>query len=136
MLNLKGAKLRGATALSFFIIFLLAETCQVALAQAPQPHFKVDPYWPKELPNNWIIGQVGGMTVDSNDHIWVFQRPGSNTPDEISADPSSPRHAMCCVPAPPVLVFDAEGNLTKEPMQKVMQQFIDAYAGWVEKHNK
>src|SRR3954454_8214492 len=32
--------------------------------------------------------------------------------------------------------FDAEGNLTKEPMQKVMQQFIDAYAAWVEKHNK
>jgi chromate reductase len=32
--------------------------------------------------------------------------------------------------------FDAEGNLTKEPMQKVMKQFIDAYAAWVEKHNK
>src|SRR3954467_3406600 len=32
--------------------------------------------------------------------------------------------------------FDAAGNLTKEPMQKVMQQFIDAYAAWVEKHNK
>ena len=36
---------------------------QFALAQAPQPHFKVDPYWPKELPNNWIIGQVGGLYV-------------------------------------------------------------------------
>src|SRR3977135_2009830 len=32
--------------------------------------------------------------------------------------------------------FDAQGNLTKEPMQKVMQQYIDAYAAWVEKHNK
>ena len=32
--------------------------------------------------------------------------------------------------------FDAEGNLTKEPMQKVMKQYIDAYAAWVEKHNK
>ena len=32
--------------------------------------------------------------------------------------------------------FDAEGNLTREPMQKVMQQYIDAYAAWVEKHNK
>jgi chromate reductase, NAD(P)H dehydrogenase (quinone) len=32
--------------------------------------------------------------------------------------------------------FDNEGNLTKEPMQKVMKQFIDAYAAWVEKHNK
>src|SRR4051812_21027122 len=31
--------------------------------------------------------------------------------------------------------FDAEGNLTKEPMQKVMQQYIDAWAAWVAKHN-
>ena len=31
--------------------------------------------------------------------------------------------------------FDAEGNLTKEPMQKVMQQYIDAFAAWVGKHN-
>ncbi|MBZ5659616.1 MAG: hypothetical protein LAO08_04350 [Acidobacteriia bacterium] len=84
-----------------------------ALAQVAPPQYKVDPYWPKELPNNWIVGQIGGMSVDSQNHIWVLQRPGSNTPDEISADPSSPRHAMCCLPAPPVLEFDTEGNLLK-----------------------
>jgi chromate reductase len=32
--------------------------------------------------------------------------------------------------------FDAQGNLTKESMQKVMQQYIDAYAAFVDKHNK
>src|SRR5438270_14018732 len=32
--------------------------------------------------------------------------------------------------------FDAEGNLIKEPLQKVMKQYIDAYAAWIEKHNK
>src|SRR5881628_2646992 len=32
--------------------------------------------------------------------------------------------------------FDGEGNLTKEPMQKVMKQYIEAFAAWVEKHNK
>ncbi len=84
-----------------------------ALAQVAPPQYKVDPYWPKELPNNWIVGQIGGMSVDSQNHIWVLQRPGSNTPDEISADPSSPRHAMCCLPAPPVLEFDTEGKLLK-----------------------
>ncbi|MBI5263209.1 MAG: NAD(P)H-dependent oxidoreductase [Bradyrhizobium sp.] len=31
--------------------------------------------------------------------------------------------------------FDAAGNLTKEPMQKVMQQYIDAFAAFVERHN-
>jgi chromate reductase len=32
--------------------------------------------------------------------------------------------------------FDEQGNLIKEAMQKVMQQYIDAFAAWVEKHNK
>ena len=32
--------------------------------------------------------------------------------------------------------FDADGNLTKEPMQKVMQQYIDAFAAFIENQNK
>lgn len=32
--------------------------------------------------------------------------------------------------------FDEQGNLIKEPLQKVLQQYIDAYAAFVEKHNK
>ena len=27
------------------------------------------------LPNNWMLGQVSGITVDSHDHIWVTSRP-------------------------------------------------------------
>src|SRR5579872_4848843 len=113
MLNLRNYKLLLAVVLSIVWCLFGTGSGRLAFAQAPQPHFKVDPYWPKELPNNWVLGQVGGMYADSQDHIWVFQRPGSDTPDEISADPSSPRHAMCCFPAPPVLEFDTEGNLLK-----------------------
>jgi DNA-binding beta-propeller fold protein YncE len=108
-----GIRRRIRIVLSPFLALLAAFTIgHAALAQAP-PKYKVDPFWPKELPNNWIVGQIGGMAVDSNDRIWVLQRPRSNTPDEIGADPSSPRGAMCCVPAPPVLVFDAAGHLLK-----------------------
>ena len=32
--------------------------------------------------------------------------------------------------------FDDQGNLTKEPVQKVLQQYIDAFAAFVEKQNK
>ncbi len=39
------------------------------------PGFVVDPAWPKPLPNNWIIGDVGGLAVDGHDHIWVYHRP-------------------------------------------------------------
>jgi DNA-binding beta-propeller fold protein YncE len=113
MMNVRKYSSLAAVALSIAWCLFGVGFAPSAYAQAPQPHFKVDPYWPKELPNNWVFGQVGGMYADSNDHIWVFQRPGSDTPDEISADPSSPRHAMCCYPAPPVLEFNTEGDLLK-----------------------
>lgn len=101
------------TVVCFFVACLsVTPASQRAFAQE-QPHYKVDPFWPKELPNNWIVGQIGGIAVDSQNHIWVLQRPRSNTPEEIGQDPSSPRNAMCCVPAPPVLVFDAAGHLLK-----------------------
>jgi hypothetical protein len=80
-------------------------------AQAP-PQYKVDPFWPKTLPNNWIMGQVGGLTVDRENHIWVLQRPGSDTVDELGAAQNPPR-SECCLAAPPILEFDTQGNLLK-----------------------
>src|SRR5580698_1763738 len=65
------------------------------------PVYKVDPNWPKQLPNNWIVGQIGGMAVDKDDHIWVLHRPRSLTPDEAAAAQVPPL-ASCCVPAPSV----------------------------------
>lgn len=29
------------------------------------PKFQVEPFWPKPLPKNWILGQVAGIAVDS-----------------------------------------------------------------------
>jgi len=72
--------------------------------------FTVDPKWPKPLPNNWILGQVSGIAVDADDHVWVLQRPGSLTEDEKGAA-LKPPPSKCCLPAPPVLELDAEGKL-------------------------
>lgn len=77
---------------------------------AGAPDYKVDPAWPKQLPNNWILGQVGGVAVDRYNNIWVLQRPRSNTVDELGAAQTPPR-SECCIAAPPVLQFDPEGNL-------------------------
>jgi NHL repeat-containing protein len=77
---------------------------------AEAPKFKVDPFWPKPLPNNWIMGQAAGVAVDAQDHIWVVQRPLTLTDDEKAASLNPPR-TRCCVAAPPVLEFDEEGNL-------------------------
>jgi len=95
--------------LAVSIVFFV-HSPRVKAADPEVPTFKVDPSWPKELPNNWIMGQVGGMAVDRHDHIWVLQRPGLNTVDEIGAA-QTPPESQCCFPAPPVLVFDAQGNL-------------------------
>ena len=82
-----------------------------ALAQ-PVPQFQVDPFWPKPLPNNWLFGQVASVAIDSQDHVWVLQRPRSLSADEKGATATPPRN-KCCVPAPPVMEFDSEGNFLR-----------------------
>jgi len=79
------------------------------------PRYQVDAAWPKPLPNNWLIGQIGGLAVDKHDHVWVNQRPRSLTDDEKGAVPNPPTRStprsLCCKPAPSVIEFDAQGNL-------------------------
>jgi DNA-binding beta-propeller fold protein YncE len=76
------------------------------------PQYRVDASWPKRLPNNWIMGQVGGLSVDNHDHIWVLQRPLSATPDELGAQ-QTPVRSICCNSTPSVLEFDSQGNLIR-----------------------
>jgi len=74
------------------------------------PKFEPDPSWPKQLPNNWMLGQVGGIFADSHDHIWVTSRPRTlDNNDKYAA--LDPPQADCCIPSPPVLEFDQAGNL-------------------------
>jgi len=79
---------------------------------ATVPQFQVEPFWPKPLPNNWLLGQVSGIASDKYDRIWVVHRPASLTPRERAAE-QNPPEARCCVAAPPVLVFDQSGNLIR-----------------------
>ena len=76
------------------------------------PGFTVDPAWPKALPNNWIIGAVAGVAVDKRDHIWIVHRPATLAARQLLAE-KSPPETTCCVRAPPVLVFDRDGNLLR-----------------------
>ncbi|MDP7294632.1 MAG: hypothetical protein QGG24_04865, partial [Vicinamibacterales bacterium] len=77
------------------------------------PMFEVDPLWPKNLPNHWLMGPTIGVDVDSQDHIWAVHR---NTPDQFAARTEiglaqDPPLSECCQPGDPVLEFDQEGNL-------------------------
>ena len=72
----------------------------VAVAERLMPRFEVDPSWPM-LPNDWVLGSVASVDVDSRDHVWVYHRPRSV--DEAEQANS----------APAVLEFDAEGDFVQ-----------------------
>jgi DNA-binding beta-propeller fold protein YncE len=79
--------------------------------QVEAPYFEVDPYWPKPLPNHWVLGSAIGVGVDSRDHVFVIHRRNSfNERTEIGAA-TDPKTGTCCIPAPNILEFDPEGNL-------------------------
>jgi len=92
---------------------------KVNAAGVMAPRFEVDPMWPKPLPNHWVLGNVIGVNVDSNDHIWIVHRQQSLEAMEnyAVANPPGPKRqygvveSECCAPAPPVLEFDEAGNL-------------------------
>jgi hypothetical protein len=83
----------------------------VAPALAEPPRFQVDPTWPQPLPDKWIIGVIGGIFVDPQDHVWINQRPSSLDAREKRA--STATNVICCVPAPPVIEFDQDGKVVQ-----------------------
>ena len=91
---------------------VLMANVQSQTVQAPR--FEVDPFWPKPLPNHWVIGSTIGVGVDSRDHVFIIHRGDStlNQRTEVGAD-RNPPIGECCRAAPPILEFDPEGNLVK-----------------------
>ena len=86
------------------------------LAQAQQvdaPRFEVDPMWPKPLPNHWVLGNVIGVGVDNRDHVYIVHRNDTLDPLTEAGAAANPPISECCVPAPPVLEFDPQGNLVR-----------------------
>ncbi|HEX6999828.1 MAG TPA: hypothetical protein VF322_16975 [Gammaproteobacteria bacterium] len=75
------------------------------------PRFEVDPFWPKPLPNGWVLGSTIGVSVDSRDHVWIIHRRQSLNPETEASAGRNTRAGGCCSPAPPVLEFDPQGNL-------------------------
>ena len=95
---------------------LLVGAAMAAIAAIPTtraqeaPEFVFDPTWPKPLPNNWKNGGITGLAVDSNDDVWVLNRPNDLTSLELRAEPE-PTIALCCVRPPSMIHFDKAGNV-------------------------
>ena len=104
----------GGTLVALIIALAIGQAAVQASIdrQVQAPVFEVDPFWPKPLPNHWILGSTIGVGVDSRDHVFIVHRglPSLNERTEAGAAMDPPT-GECCLPAPPVLEFDPEGNL-------------------------
>ena len=75
---------------------------EAAVAAGP-PTFTYDATWPKPLPNNWALGDVWGVAVDSNDNPWIAHANSDRIQELLAAEGKEL--------APPVIQFDREGNV-------------------------
>jgi sugar lactone lactonase YvrE len=137
MRNLRSYSLYAAltAALAMFVAGTRTDAQSKPAANAPQ--FKVDPTWPQEMPNHWIMGAVTGVFVDAKQHVWVTHLPETLTEEELYEEPwnvvappgppggrggaaaaAAPKEkpvqiGTCCKAAPPVLEFDQQGKLVQ-----------------------
>ncbi len=103
MKRFKVIALAATTFLALSLAFGLPQhnaAAQTTAAPRAVPKFEVDPSWPK-LPAKWVFGQVSSVSVDSDDHAWILQRP-KTIRDDLKG-----------MAAPPVLEFDAAGNFVQ-----------------------
>ena len=75
------------------------------------PRFEVDPMWPRPLPNHWLLGNVIGVGVDFQDHVWIVHRSAATLDRKEIYAAADPPLAECCIGAPPVIEFDQQGNV-------------------------
>jgi hypothetical protein len=65
------------------------------------PHYEADPSWPKlPLGDRWLTGGLGGICIDSQDHVYILNRQNV-VPDDLDGAQL----------APPVIELDPEGNV-------------------------
>ncbi len=76
------------------------------------PAFSADPHWPQPFAENWVLGAVTGIAVDSRDHVWVTHSPSGGSDLALGAA-QDPPISECCVPAPGVVEFDPDGNVVQ-----------------------
>ena len=109
----------------------VAAMAMVALAQTA-PVYEFDPTWPKlPLPNQWTFGGVTGLTVDSNDVVWIAHRPnnlddtlsGGETLDDLLTERFGPD-------AIGELPDDLESGVSlKQRHPDFLERFLDVFGG-------
>src|SRR5689334_25089618 len=107
--------MRIANRLNMMSIAGVAFSCVAIVASLPAhaqqaPVYRVDPFWPKPLPNKWSMQQIVDIYVDRDDHVWMINRRVDARPDELTAA-TKPARGECCVLGPEVSESDPDGNV-------------------------
>ena len=71
-------------------------------AQAGAPKYEVDRSWPKAFPDRWVIGGLGGVCVDGQDHVLILNR------QDVLEGELNAGHL-----APSLIEIDSAGNLVR-----------------------
>jgi DNA-binding beta-propeller fold protein YncE len=73
---------------------------QAVAQNRPVPTFTRDAAWPK-VPSQWKLGDVSSIAVNAQGNAFVLHRPRTLKPEDMAKK------------APPVLIFDPDGNFVK-----------------------
>jgi len=92
----RSLRLEASCAVLAFALVL----CPSLLAAQSAPRYQVDATWPRDLPESWITGQLGGVCMGAQDHVYVVNR--RNITDE---------EKETSVSAPSIIRFDPDGNV-------------------------
>jgi sugar lactone lactonase YvrE len=92
------------------------------------PRFQVDAAWPT-LPDDIILGQVSGLSVDKDDNVWILQRSNSLgfSDTGLAQDPPI---AVCCRPGPHVMQFSPSGELLRAWGGPATEPMMDGANQW------
>jgi len=83
---------------AYAVLAMVAVTASPVWAQSVK--YEADLSWPKPLPDKWVIGGLGGLCVDAQDHVLILNRQ-----DVLDVDLNAGKLA------PKMIEFDPAGNV-------------------------
>jgi hypothetical protein len=93
-------RLAALLAFAFALVCAACAGCAAPGVTEVAPRYVIDQAWPKPLPERWVLGGLGGVCVDSRDHVFILNRQ-----DVADGDLNGGRMA------PSIIEFDAAGKV-------------------------